>query len=167
MAAMWRLTSADALRRGNARGLSPERPAPASPGGAVRVSRYWFAPAPGEGKRQAPGESNCRAAPGQRKPAASQCAEYSDGDSDSGDRGTGVRGVSESVGNFTPSWVMRMRCVRSGGRCRWDRAVGLAFLWRMRSGGRGQRGRAWLDLRRWREEAGRGRPGARRRGGRA
>jgi hypothetical protein len=151
----------------------------------VRVSRYWFAPAPGEAKWQAaPGESKRRAAPGEREPAASQCAERSDGDSDSSNRGTGIRGVSESGGNFTPSRARRPRCARSGRRRRWDRAVRPAFLSilrRMRSGGRGQRGRAWLGLRhrrggRIRRACGSGRrqcgrsrrrPGARGRGGSA
>jgi hypothetical protein len=46
--------------------LSPGRPARASPGGPVRVSRCRFAPVPGEGERRAvPGGRGRLAAPGQ------------------------------------------------------------------------------------------------------
>jgi hypothetical protein len=58
----------------------------------------------------APGERKPRAAPGQRKPAASQCTERSDDDSDSGNRGTGIRGVSQGAGDVTPSLARRLRC---------------------------------------------------------
>jgi hypothetical protein len=67
------------------RRLSPAGPVRASPRSAVRMS--WHRPL---------------AAPGEGKPAAGQCSERGDGDSDSGDRGAGIRGGRESAGNSAP-----------------------------------------------------------------
>jgi hypothetical protein len=134
---------AQALSRGR---LSPDRPAaPASPGGAVRVSRCRSRTVAGVRKPQAvPGERKPRAVPGEGKPAASQCAERSDGNCDSSDRGTGIGGCIECAGNVTPSLDCRLRCARCGRRSRRDRAARWALLSRlppMRSGEPGQRGR--------------------------
>jgi hypothetical protein len=84
--------------------LSPDRPAPALPGGAVRMSRDRSRAVPGERESRAvPGERESWAAPGEREPSACQCAEGGDRDSDSGDRGAGIRGVIQGAGNVTTS----------------------------------------------------------------
>jgi hypothetical protein len=86
--------------------LSPDGPAPASPGSAVRMSRHRLQAVPGEREpREVPGEREPRAVPGERKPAASQCTECGDNDTDSGNRGTGIRGVIEGACNVTRSRV--------------------------------------------------------------
>jgi len=92
--------------------LSPARPAPLSAGGAVRVSRHRSRAVAGvRTPRTTPGKRKPRP-PGQRKPAASQCAERSHGDSHGGKRGTGARGFIERAGNGTLCRDRRLRCAR-------------------------------------------------------